>query len=150
MGIEFLIFQVFFLNYFFKCSKVQVVIIRDCTIMFFEWYLSGHFDYFWYKNVDISNNLSGELYLQNESELFINNGLKECIYVYYAGSFKLINKYLLVEIRCSLLNPYHYCRRVYLTGRENIIRPFVQNYHYLLQLTATGYLHRRDHLNEVE
>jgi hypothetical protein len=52
----------------------------------------GHFNYYWYQNVDISNNLSGELYVHNVSGLFIYNGLKECIYVYHTGHFKLINK----------------------------------------------------------
>jgi hypothetical protein len=33
----------------------------------------GQFGYYWYDHVDISNNLSGELYLLNASGLFIYN-----------------------------------------------------------------------------
>jgi hypothetical protein len=53
--------------------------------------LQGIFTYFWLQNVDISNNIFGELDLNNVSSLFISNGLKECIYVYFNGNFTLIN-----------------------------------------------------------
>jgi hypothetical protein len=50
----------------------------------------GHFDCYHVYGVDISNNLSGELYLQNVSGLFIYNAVKESIYVYFNGKFTLI------------------------------------------------------------
>jgi hypothetical protein len=107
----------------------------------------GQFSWYWLNNVDISNNLTGELYLQNASGLFIYNGLKECIYLYYNGHFKIINKFLPVEIRCPVLFPENYCRHVDLTGGQNILHPFVQNYHYLPELSAAEYLRRRAQIN---
>jgi hypothetical protein len=109
----------------------------------------GQFGYYWYDNVDISNNLTGELYLQNVSGMFIYNGMKECIYLYYNGHFKLINRYLPVEIRCPVLFPENYCRHVALTGGENVLHPFVLNYHYLPQLSAAEYLWRRSQINSI-
>jgi hypothetical protein len=48
----------------------------------------GDHDYYWYDHVDISNDLTSELYLHNVSGLFIYNGLKECIYLHYNGTSK--------------------------------------------------------------
>jgi hypothetical protein len=106
----------------------------------------GHFDYFCLQNVDISNNLSGELYLQNASGLFIYNGLKECIYVYCGCNFTLINKYLPVEILCPVQFA-HYMVSINHVVNDNVLCPVVRNYHYLPELTATQYLHRRYRLN---
>jgi hypothetical protein len=107
----------------------------------------GDHDYYWYQHVDISNNLTGELYLLNVSGLFIYNGLKECIYVHYNGHFKIINRYPLVEIRCPVQFPLNYRRRVYLTGGENVLYPYASNYHYLPQLSTVEYLRRRTQIN---
>jgi hypothetical protein len=110
----------------------------------------GHLDWFNLQNVDISNNLTGELYLQNVSGIFIYNGLKECIYVFHNGNFTFINKQLPLKIRSPVEFPNEILRRVNLTGGENVLRPFVQNYHYLPQLSAAEYLRRRDRLNHLE
>jgi hypothetical protein len=91
----------------------------------------GHLDWFHLHNVDISNNLTGELYLENVSGIFIYNGLKESIYVFYNGNFTFINKQLPVLIRSPVEFPNEILRRVHLTGGENVLRPFVLNYHYL-------------------
>jgi hypothetical protein len=107
----------------------------------------GDHDYYWYQHVDISNNLTGELYLQNVSRLFIYNGLKECIYVHHNGHFKIINRYLPVEIHCPVQFSLNYCSRVYLTGEENFLYPYASNYHYLPQLSAAEYLERRIQIN---
>jgi hypothetical protein len=107
----------------------------------------GNLDWFYLQNVDISNNLSGELYLQNVSGIFIYNGMKECVYVFYNGKFTFINKQLPVLIRSPTQQPNEILRRVHLTGGENVLRPFVQNYHYLPQLSAAEYLRRRDRFN---
>jgi hypothetical protein len=107
----------------------------------------GHLDWFHLQNVDISNNLSGELYLQNVSGIFIYNGLKECIYVFQNGKFTFINKQLPVQIRSPVQFPNEILRRVHLTGNENVLRPFVSNYHYLPQLSVAEYLRRRAQIN---
>jgi hypothetical protein len=110
----------------------------------------GHLDWFHLQNVDISNNLSGELYLQNVSGIFIYNGLKESIYLFYNGNFTFINKQLPVQIRSPVQFPNEILRRVHLTDGENVLRPFVSNYHYLPQLSAAEYLRQRDRLNHLE
>jgi hypothetical protein len=110
----------------------------------------SYLDWFHLQNVDISNNLTGELYLQNISGIFIYNGLKESIYVFYNGNFTFINKQLPVQIRSPVQFPNEILRRVHLTDGENDLRPFVSNYHYLPQLSAAEYLRWRDRLNHLE
>jgi hypothetical protein len=96
----------------------------------------GLFCHYLVENVDISNNLSGELYLENTSGLFINNGLKECIYVFYGGKITLINKYLPVRIFCPVQFP-HYLVPINHVANENVP-----------ELSAAEYLRRRDRLNK--
>jgi hypothetical protein len=86
------------------------------------WGLFGHY---WVENVDISNNLSGELYLENTSGLFINTALKEWIYVYYGGKITLINKYLQVRILCAVQFA-HYMLSINHVVNDNVLRPFVR------------------------